>query len=127
MANDDEGTPCSGALGGGSPRVRQITQQRVERCGRAGQYGQAFFDKIWFHGRSVLLPNIEISVTDQGFISSRTALNSGDSSLVFRLRWRTASSGYSMSHVTSESVSEFLWQRRTWPRGRPIFSKTSKA
>src|SRR5258707_13122532 len=67
MANDDEGTPCSGALGGGSPRVRQITQQRVERCGRAGQYGQAFFDKIWFHGRSVLLPNTQISVTDQGF------------------------------------------------------------
>src|SRR5580658_7953822 len=67
MAYDDEGTPCSGALGGGSPRVRQITQQRVERCGRAGQYGQAFFDKIWFHGLSVLLPNTQISVTDQGF------------------------------------------------------------
>src|SRR5580700_11855485 len=25
------------------------------------------FDKIWFHGRSVLLPNTQISVTDHGF------------------------------------------------------------
>src|SRR5580700_1232025 len=65
MANYDEGTPCSGALGGGSPRVRQATQQCVERCWRAAQYGQAFFDKIWFHGRSVLLPNTQISVTDR--------------------------------------------------------------
>jgi hypothetical protein len=54
-------------LGGASPRVRQITQQRVERCRRAGQYGQAFFDKIWFHGRSGLIPNTQINVADQGF------------------------------------------------------------